>query len=66
MTLAEAKEKLESIGFDRYYYKTVEMDSELDEGLIVKNEPGAGVAFNKADYISFTFYISNGKFAEKD
>ena len=66
MTFEEAQDKLESSGFERYYFSKTEIDSELEEGLIVKTQPGQGVSFNKSDFIDFTFYISNGKYYKND
>ncbi len=66
MTFEEAQDKLESSGFTQYYFSKEEVDSSLEKGLIVKTQPGPGVSFNKNDFISFTFYISNGKQANNN
>ena len=60
MTFEEAQNKLESNGFEKYYFSRQEIDSNQEVGTIVKTEPGPGVSFNKSDFISFTFYISRG------
>ena len=61
MTVKEAMNKLEDIGFKRYYYSKVEIDSNLQEGLIVKTSPSVGASFYDGELMTITFYVSNGK-----
>lgn len=60
MTLEEARKKIESLGITRYMETVEKVNSDLDEGIIVKYTPIQGTSFSEGELIYFTFYISNG------
>lgn len=60
MTLDEAHKKIESLGITRYMESIEKVNSDLDEGVIVKFTPMQGASFSEGELIYFTFYISNG------
>ena len=60
MTLDEAHKKIESLGITHYMESIEKVNSDLDEGVIVKFTPAHGTSFSEGELIYFTFYISNG------
>ena len=59
MTLDEAHKKIESLGITRYMESIEKVNSDLDEGVIVKFTPMQGASFSEGELIYFTFYISS-------
>lgn len=58
MTLEEAKRKIYAAGFVHFFYNTVEVESDVYSGLVVKTSPPAGSSFRSANSLQITFYIS--------
>lgn len=58
MSLEEAKRKIYAAGFVHYFYNTVEIESDVYSGLVVKTSPAAGSSFRSSNSLQITFYIS--------
>ena len=58
MSLEEAKRELYKVGFIHYFYNTVEIESDVYSGLVVKTSPAAGSSFRSSNSLQITFYIS--------